>query len=281
MHERIASCVHASFLGEVRSLKPGNVSVYAAGHDMTVIDFERSAEVTTPIICNPELSFGKRILRAVEKTIEAVGCNTNLGMLLLFTPIIMAAEQSDNDHNELQQQVKKVLSKCNQQDAEDVFNAISKANPGGLGTQPEHDVNAEVDCSLLEAMQAASHFDNVALQYVNGFETIFREGIETVRGFVKRWNSVEWATVASYLEFMATLPDSHIQRKYGAELANKIKKDSRVVRDQFIKCDTPANGKSILLEFDKQLKQKKINPGTSADLTATSLLVYNLTLLQK
>ena len=32
----------------------------------------------------------------------------------------------------------------------------------------------------------------------------------------------------------------------------------------------------MLMKFDKALKQKDVNPGTSADLTAASLLVYHL-----
>jgi len=32
----------------------------------------------------------------------------------------------------------------------------------------------------------------------------------------------------------------------------------------------------MLMKFDKALKQKGVNPGTSADLTAASLLVYHL-----
>jgi len=33
----------------------------------------------------------------------------------------------------------------------------------------------------------------------------------------------------------------------------------------------------LLQSFDGELKTKNYNPGTSADLTAASLLVYNLT----
>ena len=276
MYELIETRVKASFLGEIQALKPGNVSIYADGHDMTAADFERSAEIVTPIICDPNKRLGQRILAAVDATIESVGCNTNLGMLLLFAPIIMATEKGISNDNELQQQLNKVLTSCNQQDALDVFDAIALANPGGLGKQSQYDVNDRPECSLQEAMQFASTYDNVAMQYISNFQAIFQQGLVTIRGFVKRWNSVEWATVACYLDFMATLADSHIQRKFGAELANKIKIESRVVNDQFVKLNKPADAKATLLEFDKQLKQSNINPGTSADLTATSLLVYNL-----
>jgi len=41
----------------------------------------------------------------------------------------------------------------------------------------------------------------------------------------------------------------------------------------------PALAKSELLEFDKELKDSNINPGTCADMTAASLLLYGISLL--
>ena len=88
----IESAVMASFIGEIEAFKPGNVSSYADGHNMTAEDFLISAEVSTPLLCEKNRSLGVRILNCVKATKKSVSCNTNLGMLLLFTPIIMAAE---------------------------------------------------------------------------------------------------------------------------------------------------------------------------------------------
>ena len=88
---KIESAVLASFKGEVEAFKPGNVSAYVEGHDMTVKDFIVSAEVSAPLLCQSEAGLGPRVLDSVMATRSAVGCNTNLGMLLLFAPLIMAA----------------------------------------------------------------------------------------------------------------------------------------------------------------------------------------------
>jgi triphosphoribosyl-dephospho-CoA synthase len=46
---------------ELQAFKPGNVSVYADGHDMTVEDFRVSAEQSATSISNIDYSLGERI----------------------------------------------------------------------------------------------------------------------------------------------------------------------------------------------------------------------------
>lgn len=268
----------ASFSGELEAFKPGNVSYYADGHDMTVDDFQRSAEVSVPLLCAENSGLGQRILASVCATQEAVGCNTNLGMLLLFAPIIMAAEAGFKDSHELHHSLENTLSSITETDTEQVFEAIKLASPGGLGSVNSHDVNNKPDCSLLAAMKLASYRDSVALQYANNFQEIFNMGLVDIKNFEKRWNSVKWSTVSCYLNFMSTRTDSHIERKFGHKIAEKIKIKSRVVAKGFNSVKDPEKNIGLLQDFDRELKAKNYNPGTSADLTAASLLVYNLTL---
>ena len=74
-------------MSELKSLKPGNVHRHAEGHGMTVEDFLASAFVTAPIISDPTLKLGERILHSVNATQKAVAMNTNLGVILLCAPI--------------------------------------------------------------------------------------------------------------------------------------------------------------------------------------------------
>ena len=76
---------------------------------------------------------------------------------------------------------------------------------------------------------------------------------------------------------MAKFPDTHIQRKFGIEIAEQTKITATRALKQFNNNDNPADAMDMLLELDKEFKKSKINPGTSADLTAASLLIYNLT----
>lgn len=273
----IETAVMASFTGEVEAYKPGNVSIHADGHDMTVKDFLLSAEVSTPLLCHPNKTVGQRILESVKETQKKVGCNTNLGMLLLFAPIIKAAEQEFETINDLQHNLEITLSSLTQSDARLVFEAISLAKPGGLGNVETQDVNESPECSLIEAMALASKRDSIALQYSNNFMEVFEGGFSTIKHFDKSWNSVKWATVSCYLMFMSSMNDSHIERKYGNQIAETIKKESGVIAEQFQRAKEPELSINLIKRFDEELKAKNYNPGTSADLTAASLLVYTLT----
>lgn len=267
----------ASFTGEIEAFKPGNVSVYADGHNMTVADFITSANLVAPIICDKRLPAGERIYQSIKATREAVACNTNLGMVLLFVPIILAAEQcKDMSRPVLQHQLKQVMASFTEDDAAQLFSAISLAAPGGLGTPNEYDVNHAPDCSVLTAMRSAASRDLIALQYVSDFKAVLDIGPRVIKHFAKRWNSVEWATVASYLSYLAKFNDSHIERKFGHNVANDIRKKGEDVLTQFASLPDPEIATDMLGRLDSELKEKRINPGTSADLTAASLLVYNL-----
>lgn len=272
------SAVMSSFITEVNALKPGNVSRYAGGHDMSVADFERSAELVSPVLCDASLSVGERILRSVRLTMSEVGCNTNLGMLLLFAPIVRAAETAaDSTPETLRPALEKTLQEMDVSEASRVFEAILCAGPGGLGHSEKFDVHLPPACSVLEAMEAARERDFIAKQYVTGFFDIFSTGLPCIKEFNKRWNRVEWATVGCYLTFLSGFPDSHVLRKHGQAVANQTLKRAQSVAETFKKNENPDNARHALLEFDRELKNSGINPGTSADLTAASVLVYELT----
>jgi len=157
-----------------------------------------------------------------------------------------------------------------------VFEAIRIANPGGLGQSENYDVHLYPDCTLAVAMAAARDRDLIAKQYVTGFSDIFDSGLISLKGFTERWNDVEWAIVACYLNFMSLFRDSHIMRKYGYETAEDIRLRSANVFDCFKNNNNPEDARPLLLDFDRELKDANINPGTSADLTAASLLVYRV-----
>src|SRR5664280_2078606 len=125
---------------ELQAFKPGNVSVYADGHDMTVADFRISYEVSAVPLCNPDYSLGEKIFNAVKSTREAVGCNTNLGIILLCAPLIQAISDIHSDLT-LKQALHQVLTTTTLEDAQWVFKAITQASPGGLGRSEDQDVS--------------------------------------------------------------------------------------------------------------------------------------------
>ncbi len=271
----LTTLVYDCFICDINALKPGNVGRHGAGHGMDCADFIKSAQVVTPILCNRRLGLGKRILSSVEATLSAVHCNTNLGMVLLIAPIIRVFEQlvSPGDFQDL---IKPTLMSLEQQEAQDIFAAIRLANPGGLGKVDKYDVNSPLDIDIYSAMDAAKEWDLIALQYANGYREIVNLGIKCLQNYHNRWNSVEWAVVACYLMYMASFPDSHIRRKHGIETAEQVRKKTIPVWERFADYDNPGDARGVLTMFDKELKESEINPGTCADLTVASLLLYRL-----
>jgi triphosphoribosyl-dephospho-CoA synthase len=272
----IVAAVYDSFIADLHALKPGNVSRYAGGHGMDYGDFVKSATAVTPILCRSGMAVGERILAAVRVTRATVRCNTNLGMLLLFAPLIRAWERLGQDEN-LEQSLKHVLEHLDQSDAKNVFDAIRLANPGGLGQAEKFDLHSEVQVGLREAMAEAGSRDLIALQYSNGFEELFRIGLPVLRAYAERWKNLEWATVGCYLTFLSRFPDTHISRKFGSDKAREIMHKTREIWQAFDNNDNPEGMRDMLLDYDRELKNTNINPGTSADMTAASVLLFRLT----
>ena len=274
-HAAVVQAIYESCSVEIHALKPGNVSRFAGGHGMTADDFLRSAELTAPILGAPGLSVGERVLRSVEATQAAVACNTNLGIILLIAPLSQAALLETGGTN-LRDRLIRVLEALDRRDAEDAFKAIRLAAPAGLGHSKRHDVNFPPKASLQEAMEAAQQRDRIAYQYASGYDDIFRFGVPCIVEHIRRYNSVEWAVVACYLGFLARIPDTHIQRKFGEAAAARIHTMAGPVEARFHAYKNPESAIPLLLEFDQRLKHAGINPGTSADLTVASQLAVQL-----
>jgi triphosphoribosyl-dephospho-CoA synthase len=255
-----------SCLEELQAIKPGNVHVFADGHDMTVEDFILSAKVASEEISAPNLSLGQRILASVKATLSAVSCNTNLGVILLCAPLIDAQDKLLND----------VLKNTTVEDCKLCFRAIVLANPAGLGKSEKYDVNQHPDCTLLEAMQEAAERDLIACQYSNNFADIYKVGVPNLERSLLRWSNLSWATTEVYLQFLANYLDSHILRKYGETIAKKVQNEAKIHLEAFLKVENPKTYLGELLRWDADLKLRKINPGTCADLTVATLFASKL-----
>jgi triphosphoribosyl-dephospho-CoA synthase len=261
--ERLRRAFIAACRAELMALKPGNVHVHAPGHGMTVEDFLRSAEAAATPLCTPSSGVGARILAAVEASWAVVPCNTNLGIVLLAAPIIAAAEKGNGP---LEPRLRAVLERLTVDDARETYSAIRRANPAGLGAAPAQDVAAAPSVTLLEAMRLAADRDLIARQYATGFADVFAVGFSRTL----QAHDAEWTTTLVYLNFLSRFPDSHIARKFGIDTAEAVRSEAA----ELVKRLPSVRGEAfqVLLDFDRSLKARGLNPGTSADLTVASLL---------
>jgi len=272
---QLASAYRAACMGELQALKPGNVHAFADGHGMTIQDFILSADVTAEIMARADLTVGERIFYAAEATKNAVGQNTNLGVLLLCAPIIEAALHLA-DSQSLARNLNQVLSALTVGDAGYVAKAIVLASPAGLGEATQHDVHKTPNVSLLEMMRAAQDRDRIAWQYANDFQDIMAFGMTRYADALVKWGNPAWSATAVYLSFLAHYPDTHVVRKYGATFAESLRQEASAFEQMHIAAENPKLVQKKLLDWDASLKQRGINPGTSADLTVATLLVSEL-----
>lgn len=273
---------------DVAVRKPGNVSLAAPGHDMEAGQFLTSACVSAPLLFDPAPGVGERLEAAVRATRAAVGCNTNLGILLLCAPVARALEtivaQPGPTSAGLQAALGGVLAALDVADARAAYRAIATANPGGLGAAPAQDVSAEPDIGLREAMRLAAHRDLIARQYANGYAEVFALGLGAFASQPSCGQSglpgAEPEALAQrvqrvYLAWLATHPDSHIARKHGAAAAQAVSAEAAAWRARLAAEPAAAAGEAFAA-WDDALKGRGLNPGTSADLTVCTLFVAAL-----
>jgi triphosphoribosyl-dephospho-CoA synthase len=268
----IGAALHKACRLDVVAFKPGNVSLCAPGHGMRAQDFLLSAQVAVPALCVAEWSVGERILAAVRATFAAVGCNTNLGIVLLLAPLAAAAARDGS----LETALGSVLGELDRDDATDCYAAIRLANPAGLGRAAEGDVYEPPAHDLLSAMKLAATRDSIARQYATVYKDLFVHGVPLLVRQRARWRSLAWATTACYLAFLARWPDSHVARKHGPDVANGLCTEAAEVAKALEACENPRLFAEALMAFDSELKTRGVNPGTSADLTVACVAILLL-----
>jgi triphosphoribosyl-dephospho-CoA synthase len=255
---------------EVSAPKPGNIS---PGHDFvdaTYADMVRSALALGPVFARRQVtrrSVGELIADGVSATAGVARANTNLGIVLLFAPLARAAVIQHRDEP-LRSALERTLAGLDVDDATAAFAAIVQANPGGLGEAPEHDVRARARVSLREAMAAAAHRDSIASEYATGYSIVFDTGLPLLEDALRDGNPTLEAIVSLHVGLLASHPDTLIARKAGPAAAQAISAAAREVRE----------GRRSLEDLDTSLRSdgNRLNPGTTADLVAATLLTAQL-----
>ncbi|MGO8916335.1 MAG: triphosphoribosyl-dephospho-CoA synthase [Stellaceae bacterium] len=255
--------------GELEALKPGNVHIHEAGHGMSVEDFRVSARVSAAPLTAPGSSVGRRILEAVAATRDAVGCNTNLGIVLLAAPLLAAAESAAPQG--LRAALGNILARLTVADAVAAYEAIRLAAPAGLGRVAEQDAAATPTLDLRQAMVLAAERDSIARQYATEYATVFDVGVARLRAQHAGGADLGWAASHVYMNFLATVRDSHILRKHGVDAAEAVRAEAAALVEALAHA-APDRRRAALLAFDRRLKRRGLNPGSSADLTVASLL---------
>jgi len=263
--------VQLACLLEVSAAKPGNITPAHDFSDTTYADMLRSALALGPAFDRRralQRGVGDLIADGVRATAGVTDANTNLGIVLLFAPLVRAEATRRADES-LRAATERILAELDIDDAAAAFAAIVAAHPGGLGDSPDHDVRAPARVSLREAMATAAHRDSIASEYATGYKIVFDTGVPLLAEALRGGASTLGAIVSLHVGLLAAHPDTLIERKAGAAASQAVTAAAREVRA----------GTMTLDEFDASLRgpDHRLNPGTTADLVAATLLVALLT----
>ncbi|HEV3436693.1 MAG TPA: triphosphoribosyl-dephospho-CoA synthase [Gemmata sp.] len=265
----MSELVQTACIWEVTARKVGNVHRYADFKQTSYLDFVLSAGMIASHFDDRDpYQVGLTINLAVRATTEAIGQNTNLGIILLLAPLCAMEKTSL-----LRPGVERVLTNLTQSDAKLVFEAIRLAKPGGLGDAAEQDVRHEPTITLLEAMKLATDRDMIARQYANGFADVFDFGLPTFLDGFEQFGCIEAAIIDLQFRWLAKYPDSLIARKNGQVVADDVRERASEVM-KLGGLITP-DGRRAGTQLDQYLRSdgNKLNPGTTADLIAACLFV--------
>jgi triphosphoribosyl-dephospho-CoA synthase len=203
---------------------------------------------------------------------------------MLFVPLaagagVMLAQKGAIGMRELRRYVSKIMRSTTPKDALDLYEAISIAKPGGMGKVKELDVWKEESrrrieregISLFQVMKLSSGWDTIARELSTGMRITFGFGAPTVKKLYADTNNTNITVVQTFLELLSRYPDTFIRRTHGYEVAREVtRKAAAILRKGGM---LTAEGRTLVLEFDYELRKRRINPGTTADLTAASLML--------
>ena len=271
----IAAAAQLACLLEVSAPKPGNVSPGRHFDDLRYEDFLASAAaIGAPLAEAGTRPLGAVVRLAIDATARWTRSNTNLGIVLLLAPLARAAATADD--GDLRAAVRRVLDETTVEDARNVYAAIRRAAPGGLGTVEDQDVAGEPTRPLVDVMRLAAGRDAIAREYATAFELTFLTGVPALE--CARRDGLAWdaASVETFLTLLAAAADTHVARRGGAELAADVSRQARAalaaggVRS--------AEGRTAIDRMDRALRDGRhlANPGAAADLTAAAIFVVLL-----
>ena len=249
-----------------------------------------------------ELGLGECIKEAVSDVrLWHRGGNTHLGISLLFIPIAASAgitfvSSGRLTPSILRENAVKAMRATTIKDAIDVYKAIRLAHPAGLGeveglmAPSVREKNAESriareGITLFRVMKTSARWDNIAREWAGGMRITFEIGCPAFTETYRETGDVNTATVHTFLTILSKVPDTFIARKVGTQWTGDIREAVKIGLKEARRVSLGAsrvlgaggllnsNGKRKLDAFDKELRMagNELNPGTTADLTASSL----------
>ena len=274
----VARSAQLALLLEVSAYpKPGNVSRTHDFEDTHYEHFLASSVAVYPVLREAAASdngVGRLIRRGVAESMKwQTGGNTHFGALLLLIPLAMAAGACEN-HNteEIKRKAKEIMQNTSVNDAVELYRTFPEAKVKVSTDVPELDVMNEASVteikekkrSLYEILTISASYDLISRELVCGFDTTF--SYATVLANFAREMRINDAITHTYLRLLSDEEDTFVKMKFGAEKSEYVQERAKgiVKRGYEIK---------EIEDFDGELIEQGINPGSAADIIAAALFI--------
>ena len=287
----VGHCAALAGLLEVTAEKPGNVTPTYDFPDTKFHHFlASSVALEGPmrrLSEDGDYHIGTGILDAVKASYKVQsGGNAQLGIILLFGPLAKAAGLVEGNltTSHLRRSLGMALKLTDNKDALDAFRAINFGHVGGLNPVKRLDVRDKQTfaklrsegTTMLEWMAVGKDINSVCYEYATDYQITFELGLPVL--LESRPKGLSDAIVHTYLTILSHHPDTHICGKWGPGLAKKITEKAAVI----IKNGSiwTKDGLVSIRRLTNYLRKGRINPGATADLTASAIYVALLTGLE-
>jgi len=274
----VARSAQLALLLEVSAYpKPGNVSRTHDFEDTHYEHFLASSVAVYPVLREAAASdngVGRLVRRGVAESMKwQAGGNTHFGALLLLIPLAMAAGACES-HNkrEIKQKAKEIMQNTGVDDAVELYHTFPKAKVKVSTDVPELDVMNKASIteikkkkrSLYEILMISASYDLISRELVGGFDKTF--SYATVLANFAREMRINDAIMRTYLRLLSEEEDTFVKMKFGAEKSEYVRERAMgiVKRGYEIK---------EIEDFDGELIEQGINPGSAADIIAAALFI--------
>ncbi|MGP8321691.1 MAG: triphosphoribosyl-dephospho-CoA synthase [Methanosarcinaceae archaeon] len=295
----IARCVQLAMVMEVSAFpKPGNVDRNHDYEDTRFEHFLASAVSIYPVMESVAKSSMGRVgffihSAVLESAKWQNGGNTHFGAFILLVPLAMAAGNIlQNKHEftieELVSHAHDIVKDTNTQDAIDFYMSFEDAkvrvNPvdefdlqdsGSIGLLSEKN-----NTTLYDLMVISKGYDLIADEWVGGFKRCAHCGETIIQCMRDKDISVESKldvndiVVYVFLKILSENRDTFIQTKFDETTADYVSERARDILLEFKRKKAGFDAVRVAVEeFDDELLNKGINPGSTADIVIAGLFI--------
>lgn len=248
--------------------KPGNVDRHRELPDLRFEHFLAGAVGAGAGFraAGEDASVGEAFENAVEGMADQSGGNTQFGALLLLVPLVATAAAGEVTEGA----VRRIVENTTVEDAADFYRAFDHVDVTvddppvdtdvpdvRRGSDAVGDVEA-AGLTLADVMAAAADRDDVAREWVEGFERSFAAADR----IAARSGPVPARVAETYLWLLSRRPDTHVATTHGERVARRVMVRAQSARDR-----------GHVEEFADALVEEGINPGTTADVAAAGCFV--------